>query len=78
MAANVRTFGQLFADRKFRHFARCSFCKQLRHDTLGYSTRHNVCEDCGKERADEVLPSVKRHEKLQADLAAIRAKAGAQ
>jgi hypothetical protein len=75
MTPGARTFGELLLVKKFRHYARCSFCKTERHDTIRYSTRHSVCVPCGQARADVVLPAVKKRERFEARLAAIRAEA---
>lgn len=69
-----RTFGELMAARSWRHDGRCSFCKEYRQDTVKYSTRHYICEGCCTARADVVMPAVKKQERFDSELAAIRAK----
>jgi len=75
-----RTFGDLLKVACLHGTAKCSFCKQGSPycQTPGfpgarkYSTRHYVCDACIGERHDVVLPAVKRHEKFQRDMAALR------
>jgi hypothetical protein len=76
MIPRARTFGELLLEKQFRHYARCRFCKENRHDTIRYSTRHSICVPCGQARADVVLPAVKKRERFEAEIAAIRAKHG--
>lgn len=72
-----RTFGDLLSTNHPTS-GRCVFCKEYRnHDSevkvRKYSTRHYACDSCIESRRNVVLPAVKKHERLQADLEAIRA-----
>lgn len=74
MNKNIRTFGDLFATRNYRTQGRCAFCKNYRFDVLRYSTRHCVCDECGKARAHVILPAVLKRERFERRLAAIHAR----
>lgn len=76
-----RTFGDL----RLRPWIRttdaarvCQFCKRWGSSIPGglwkYSVRHYICDDCIAERADVVLPAIRKHEKFDAKLAAAVAK----
>jgi hypothetical protein len=66
--AQCRTFGELATLKAGRGDNRrlCSFCKVQDKMVFTYSTRRAVCYDCAAERADVVLPRVKRREKFDA------------
>ena len=69
--AQCRTFGELLAFPQLESIGNCAFCKELRR-VWKYSARHYACVDCLDARRDTVLPSVKRQDKFNARLAAIR------
>lgn len=80
--SSPRTFGDLLVMRGPHGSVSntCQFCKKWgRHVESGelwkYSIRHYICRPCIGARATTILPSVKRHEKIEARFAELRSPA---
>lgn len=64
-----RTFGDLIRLRHGGpHQGRCSFCKRCFLQVRKYSTRHYICEPCIEPRKSELLPAIKRSERIAGNL----------
>jgi len=87
MSDDIRTFGELRFHRpwlreKYSYTSRlgltyqcCSSCKRGQPEVKAlwkYSVRAYLCDDCMEHRKDEVMPEVRKREKFNAKLAALR------